>query len=101
MDDVEASLLRAIRVISPSLLIISTSSLDEEFNDLTLDVVVFIVVPITESENNFGVREPVLDRVIIVLPPAVKKAINQRDRIPNNVIHIHLLKNQHNYNDIH
>ena len=70
MEDVDASLLRAILVISPSLLIIRTSSVDDVFKDFTLDVEVLIVVPITESENNLGVREPVLDLVIIVLPTA-------------------------------
>jgi hypothetical protein len=68
MDDVEASLLRAILVISPSLFIMRTSSVDDVFMDFTFEVVVLIVVPITESENNLGVRDPVLDLVIIVLP---------------------------------
>lgn len=68
MEDVDTSLLRAILVISPSLLMIRTSSADDVFKDFTLDVVVLIVVPTTESEKSFGVREPVFDLVIIVLP---------------------------------
>lgn len=68
MEDVDTSLLRAILVISPSLFMIRTSSVDDVFKDFTLDVVVLIVVPTTESEKSFGVREPVFDLVIIVLP---------------------------------
>ena len=71
MEVVDVSLLRATLVISPSLFIISTSSDELVFSDFIL--VDLRLVPITESENNLGVSEPVLDRVIMVRTAAEKK----------------------------
>ena len=70
------SLLRATLVISPSLFIISTSSDELVFSDFIL--VDLRLVPITESENNLGVSEPVLDRVIMVRTAAEKKSGNHK-----------------------
>ena len=70
------SLLRATLVISPSLFIISTSSDELVFSDFIL--VDLRLVPITESENNLGVSEPVLDRVIMVRTAAEKESGNHK-----------------------
>ena len=76
MEVVDVSLLRATLVISPSLFIISTSSDELVFSDFIL--VDLRLVPITESENNLGVSEPVLDRVIMVRTAAEKKSGNHK-----------------------
>ena len=55
-------MLRVTLVMSPSLFITRTSSEDLVFTEAVVDV--------TESVNCFGVREPVLDRVTILLASA-------------------------------
>ena len=55
-----------ILVISPSLLMTRTSSVDADVDDF-IPVVLILVDPITESENNLGVKDPVLDRVMYLL----------------------------------
>lgn len=55
-------MLRVTLVMSPSLFITRTSSEDLVFMEAVVDV--------TESVNCFGVREPVLDRVTILLASA-------------------------------
>lgn len=62
MTNVEALLLRVTLVISPSLFMTRTSSEVEEDSFLKEPLVV-----VTESENCFGVSDPVLDRVTIFL----------------------------------
>ena len=68
MEVVLASLLLATRVISPSLLMMRTSSELVE-TDFMPVAVVLIVVPMMESVNSLGVKEPVFDLVTIILPP--------------------------------
>lgn len=53
-------LLRVMRLISPSLLIKSTSSVE-----FLLAVFIDVVVVVMESVNCFGVRDPVFERVRI------------------------------------
>ena len=43
-----------------------TSSVDADVDDF-IPVVLILVDPITESENNLGVKDPVLDRVMYLL----------------------------------
>ena len=72
---VAAALLRVTRVISPSLLTITTSSellLLLVLRLLILDRAVFRLAPVlTESANCRGVNEPVLDRVTMRRPLSV------------------------------
>ena len=64
--DVEAfSLLLVTLVMSPSLLMTRTSSFDEEAV-VFIEVVLMFAVPMTESENSLGVKDPVFDRVTIL-----------------------------------
>ena len=66
MDVEAANRLLVTLVISPSLLMTRTSSVVADVDDL-IPVAFMLVEPITESENNFGVKEPVLDRVTYLL----------------------------------
>ena len=71
--DVEAfKRLLVTLVISPSLLMTRTSSVLADVDDLK-PIVLMLLEPITESENNFGVREPVFDRVTYLFFSEKKK----------------------------
>ena len=72
---IEDALLLLTLVMSPSLLMTRTVS---SCDDVLLLIFVVVVVPVTESVNIFGVREPVRDLVTILLVSVVAATVINR-----------------------